>query len=270
MAAPPLLAERHTPDPVVVVNEKKISVVPRFLRPDECRKLIELAEHKGFQRSMPSGGGHGRTGREDARNNSYVVVTDAALAERLFNRVRAFVPKDLTWLESSPYFGAQGGAEWTVCGVVDRLRFYKYEKGEEYPEHFDGSYKRDITLDNGDQLRQHSFLTLLLYLNDDFDGGETRFFPDKQHCRFLRDRELKEPTDVVVPVAGQALLNIHPILHEGSAVTRGIKYVLRTDVLYQRSIIRPAKLKEKDTGKVEPKVGEWDKLFEPSCKMYHD
>eukprot|EP01085_Mycamoeba_gemmipara_P000759 Mycagemm_TRINITY_DN10321_c5_g2::TRINITY_DN10321_c5_g2_i1::g.759::m.759 type:complete len:269 gc:universal TRINITY_DN10321_c5_g2_i1:29-835(+) len=268
MAAAPLLAERHTPDPIIVVNDNKISRITRFLRADECRKLIELAESKGFNRSAPSGGGHGRTGREDSRNNSFVVVTDAALAERLFNRVRAFIPKDLAWLASSPYFSAQGGSEWTACGVVDRLRFYKYEKGEAYPEHFDGSYKRDVTLENGDQFRQHSFLTLLLYLNDDFEGGETRFFPDRQHCRFLRDREVKEPTDIITPVAGQALLNIHPILHEGSEVSRGVKYVLRTDVLYQRAIVRNPKIKE--TGKSEAKVGDWEKLFEPSCKMYHD
>lgn len=70
MAAAPLLAERHTPDPIVVVNKNKISRIPGFLRADECRKLIDLAESKGFQRSAPSGGGHGRTGREDARNNS--------------------------------------------------------------------------------------------------------------------------------------------------------------------------------------------------------
>lgn len=130
------------------------------------------------------------------------------------------------------------------------------------------SYKRDVTFENGDQVRQHSFLTLLIYLNDDFTGGETRFFPDKQHCRFLRDREVKEPTHVVVPQLGQALLNIHPILHEGSEVTRGTKYVVRTDVLYQRPIVRPAKVRE--AVKAEAKVGEWEKLFEPSCKMYHD
>jgi hypothetical protein len=154
--------------------------------------------------------------------------------------------------------------------VVDRLRFYKYEKGEEYPEHFDGSYKRDVTLENGDQLRQHSFLTLLLYLNDDFEGGHTRFFPDRQHCRFLRDREIKEPTHEVTPARGTALVNIHPILHEGSEVSRGVKYVLRTDILYQRPLQRPAKLAAMNPGDGKRHVGDWEKLFEPSCKMYHD
>ena len=74
----------------------------------------------------------------------------------------AYDRQDLTWVESSPYFGAKGGAEWEVrpignrfvrtlstkqvCGVVDRLRFYKYEKGQEYPEHFDGRHDcLDIT-----------------------------------------------------------------------------------------------------------------------------
>ncbi len=70
-------------------------------------------------------------------------------------------------------------------------------------------------------------------------------------------------------------------------VTQGVKYVLRTDILYQvrrpgffcdltlgqRPIQKNPKLKERaPSGNKAPKrvVGEWEKLFEPSCKMYHD
>lgn len=75
-----LLQDRHHPEPLVTVAENKISRVPRFLRPDECQKLINLAESTGFRQSAPSGGGHGRTGREDARNNSYVDILRIASA----------------------------------------------------------------------------------------------------------------------------------------------------------------------------------------------
>lgn len=74
MASAAVLVDRHTPDPIITVHDKKLWIVPRFLRADECQRLIDLAERKGYQRSAPSGGGHGRTGREDARNNSYGIL----------------------------------------------------------------------------------------------------------------------------------------------------------------------------------------------------
>jgi hypothetical protein len=36
------------------------------------------------------------------------------------------------------------------------------------------------------------------------------------------------------PKPGRALLFQHFLLHEGSAVTRGVKYVMRSDVMYRR------------------------------------
>lgn len=169
-----------------------------------------------------------------------------------------------------------GGREWSISGCVDRLRFYKYSKDEEYPEHMDGSYSRTI-VDHREPtkiIKQHSFLTLLIYLNDDFEGGETKFYPDKQHCRFLRDIEDKQPVHVIKPDQGMALINIHNILHEGSRVLSGIKYVLRTDIVYEKQNDMHSKLDKYNNKNVSHKtdltIGEWEKHFEPSCKMYHD
>ena len=61
-------------------------------------------------------------------------------------------------------------------------------------------------------------LTLIVYLNDDFEGGETDF--DLGVC--------------VDPRPGTALLFQHFLLHEGCKVTAGMKYVLRSDVMYRR------------------------------------
>jgi hypothetical protein len=40
---------------------------------------------------------------------------------------------------------------------------------------------------------------------------------------------------VVVPKKGTALFFHHPILHEGATIERGVKHVLRTDVMYRRT-----------------------------------
>ncbi|CAF1390723.1 unnamed protein product [Adineta steineri] len=256
------------------IDEERISVIPKFLSAIECQQLIERAEKSGFKTSPPSGGGHGRTHREDARTNEYTVITDQSLADKLFQKVSPLLPQTLEWMPENAYFTKDiGGREWTISGCVDRLRFYKYHKDEEYPEHMDGSYSRTITHKNKTQqsFKQHSFLTLLIYLNDDFQGGETRFFPDKQHCRFLRDIENKQPVHVIEPKQGMALVNIHNILHEGSKVQSGIKYVLRTDILYQKPMeLHPKLEKYAQDNNDKTIVSEWEKHFEPSCKMYHD
>ena len=61
-------------------------------------------------------------------------------------------------------------------------------------------------------------MTFMVYLNDDFEGGETDFGD------FL-----------VTPKIGDALCFMHSSMHEGRAVSNGTKYVLRTDVMYKQT-----------------------------------
>lgn len=86
------------------------------------------------------------------------------------------------------------------------LRFYRYSTGQRFKMHKDGPWTENGLI---------SKLTLLIYLNDNFAGGSTVFHDF-----------------VVTPAKGSALIFIHDTWHEGAAVTRGSKYVLRSDVLY--------------------------------------
>ena len=54
------------------------------------------------------------------------------------------------------------------------MRVYKYEVGEVFPEHIDYKVKRSV-IKSGKEYVQQSFLTLLIYLNEDFEGGETGY-----------------------------------------------------------------------------------------------
>jgi prolyl 4-hydroxylase len=56
----------------------------------------------------------------------------------------------------------------------------------------------------------------MIYLNDNYDGGETTF------------NRL-----TIQPRQGTALIFLHDLEHEGSSVRRGIKYVLRTDIMFR-------------------------------------
>jgi hypothetical protein len=86
------------------------------------------------------------------------------------------------------------------------IRRARFPPGQRFKMHKDGPWHEDGLT---------SRLTLLVYLNDDFTGGDTDF------------REFR-----VKPEPGAALLFIHDTWHEGAAVESGTKYVLRSDVLY--------------------------------------
>ncbi len=131
------------------------------------------------------------------RNNTRVMFDDHAFAQVLFGRVVGHVPREMMGL--------------SVAGANERLRCYRYGPGQRFAPHYDGSFMRSA--------EEQSLLTLMVYLNDGFTGGETAFV---------------ELDHVVQPRRGTALLFQHPILHEGCVVTEGVKYALRSDVMYRR------------------------------------
>ena len=77
----------------------------------------------------------------------------------------------------------------------------------------------------GDRLSQ---LTLLLFLDEDYEGGNTTFS--------LPGPVQSQRVGVRVPRGGALLFfhGEHPrsLLHEVSLVHRGVKRIIRTDVLY--------------------------------------
>ncbi len=146
------------------------------------------------------------SGREvDARlrDNLIAIVRDPEVGATLWARIAPHVPATMSTAWDGPRRSA------TAHGLFEPLRVYRYDVGHHFGLHNDQSYTR------GDA---RSLLTLLVYLDDDFDGGETEF-PDEHQT--------------IAPSTGDALWFQHALLHAGKQVTRGTKYVLRTDVLYR-------------------------------------
>ena len=173
-----------------------IVTVRKLFSDDECDEYIRLAEGIGFGEAPITTAG-GPVLMPSVRNNERVMLDDPQLAAVLWERVEPFV-------NAIEFTGMR------PVGVNERLRFYRYDPGQVFRWHRDGFYQRP----NG----QRSRLTYMVYLNDGFEGGETKF---------------REPRPIdVKPQKGMALLFSHPLSHEGASVTRGRKYVLRTDVMY--------------------------------------
>jgi predicted 2-oxoglutarate/Fe(II)-dependent dioxygenase YbiX len=130
------------------------------------------------------------------RNNERAMFENRAWVAKLWERLSQ---------TSLPTIDGQ-----VAVGLPKDLRFYKYLSGQRFKMHKDGPWKEGGLT---------SKLTFLVYLNEGFVGGETDF------------REFK-----VVPANGAALLFVHDTWHEGASVTEGIKYVLRSDVLYAHDV----------------------------------
>ncbi len=131
------------------------------------------------------------------RNQDRVMRDDAATALDLFARLRGHLPKQM--------------GDLALYGLNERLRYYRYSAGQEFQEHMDHWYRPSPT--------EISLLTVLVYFNGGFAGGETGF------------SEQLEQT--VTPARGSVAIFQHKVRHEGRRVESGCKYAMRTDAMYR-------------------------------------
>lgn len=164
----------------------------------ECRQLIKRIESLGPEVATINTF-RGVEVDRDVRNNDRVMIDDVDLAETVMRRIGSRAPAFIHGHE--------------LVGANERFRCYRYQAGMRFKPHADGCFRRN------DQER--SFYSALVYLNEEFVGGATTF--------------LTEPEVAITPQTGKILLFQHPIIHEGSLVTEGVKYVARTDIMYRRS-----------------------------------
>ena len=179
----------------------RIFVVRNFLTPAECAAFIARSENSGYEEATITTNA-GFVMNKEIRDNARLILDDPLLADTLWHRARPFIPPTVD--------------EWRVIGFNERFRFYRYDVGQKFARHYDGYFERK----NGER----SQLTFMVYLNADFQGGETQFFDENF-----------QPQTTVRPEAGMALAFVHLQLHEGVHVVEGRKYVLRTDVMYASS-----------------------------------
>lgn len=194
-----------------------VFVLPNVLTRDECQRMIQVSEEMGYSEDAPVS-----LGRNIRRNENVVWIMDHDINQKIFER--SLLPSKLEF---------QGFDLGAPIGLNRRWRLYKYNPNDVFKFHTDGAWtgsgidlktgEYSDDLYNGTAL---SFMTFLIYLNDDFEGGSTAF------------RRANGDIFHVQPSQGSVLCFYHgnhplSLLHEGSLVAKGTKYVARTDVLYQ-------------------------------------
>ncbi len=122
-------------------------------------------------------------------------LDDPRLALQLYYRVADYLPRTL--------------GDWDLLCIRPQMELVRYRRGRRSKLH------RDPTR-FGTQA-ERSVLTLLVYLNEEFEGGATEF-PKL-------DRS-------VAPATGEALIFEQDLDHRGALVTEGQKMVLRASVFY--------------------------------------
>lgn len=179
--------------PELFLDAPLLWAAPSKLSAERCAELCRRCDVLIEEQASPF------AGRDRAS------FTDDKLSDELRSLVGMVIPHrlgDLEFLDFNPLF-----------------RFYRYGPGHSFPPHLDYWYMPDS--------REISLITLLCYLNEDFEGGETRFIdlPSK--------RPGQAPSNKVVsPSTGLVSFWQHQVLHEGMRVTRGFKRVLRTDLMF--------------------------------------
>lgn len=195
------------------------------LTPEECAKFIQVAENLGF-REAGGAGDQQYPSMPDMRQPADNVRASANASHpvlmHLWKRVRDVVPSHIEDMDK----------KWEVLNDAttfnERFRFLRYETNQRFRAHFDGGFRRGAD--------QQTHFTFIIYLNDDFEGGETIFFPGNQtgfHTKAPK-QEVK-----VSPKMGMVLVFRHTgpnsPLHEGAphSTANKKKYVLRTDIFYK-------------------------------------
>lgn len=166
----------------------------------ECAALI-AATSPHFTHQASRGPAVG----EALRSCGRVSVLDAAFARQLWKALQGVLLPGLPAAERT-----------AAVGLNPNIRAYRYERGDAFKPHYDDS---DVV--NGVGVTRY---TLLLYLSS-CQGGNTVFHEE-------RKRGVVASVD---PAPGRSLVHRHGedcVPHEGAQVQGGVKYVLRSDVVF--------------------------------------
>jgi hypothetical protein len=210
------------------------TVLDNVLSLSECTELLRLAELSSptgdWGPAMINAGAGFEILATEVRRCDRIVWDEPEMVKRIWDRCLAAkgIKEELERIERQPAIqgekAAKRGDKWRLVKVNERMRFLRYGPGNYFKSHHDGTYETP----SGD-LR--SFYTLHLYLNDsvanggDVQGGATTF-----HGAAGMSHRLD-----VDPKMGRVLIFQHAhLLHCGDEVQQGIKYTMRSDLMYER------------------------------------
>ncbi|KAK4453806.1 hypothetical protein QBC34DRAFT_395124 [Podospora aff. communis PSN243] len=223
-------------------------ILDYVLSPSECAELLALAESSVADASKAEDGSPWRramvavgVGYEvftpNYRNSDRLIWDQQEVIDRIWERcLRADGLRErMAEVKREPVITRgcklerrrEEGSWFRFVRVNERMRFLKYSGGGFFQAHRDASFGEER-----DGKMQESLFTLHLYLNDskaaagesaELVGGATPFLSNDYKRRIDVD-----------PKAGRVLIfQQRGLLHSGDDVKEGMKYTMRTDIMYE-------------------------------------
>lgn len=215
-------------------HRRQVSEVPasfqieKLFSPDECQRMITLSEHLGYTKDAAVSLPH-----KIRHNESVVWVIDEHTHDIIWQRCSALI-------QGAPHLFEKK----RPVAINKRFRFYRYSEGDYFRPHTDGAWPGSAIIDEklitNAYPDRYSQMTFLIFLNEEFEGGETAFYVDKNNPqRPAKKTEDVKMTALRTPRGGVLCFphGDHPqhCLHGSREVRSGIKYIIRTDLLFSRN-----------------------------------
>lgn len=183
-----------------IVPNKVLLSIKNVLTERECNKIIKMTEKNGYKKASLYTDDKGKEHfYEEFRKSDRCIIDDERFVKKLEKRIYDYIPKIY---DNKKYHS-----------INPRCRFQKYKNNGYFARHSDSYYKSGSLI---------SCITILIYLNDDYEGGFTTFFSNPSDTKGF----------LLKPEIGMICLMDQDIGHEVPHLTSGIKYVIRTELMY--------------------------------------
>lgn len=210
----------------------KAIVIHKLFSDEECKNIVNFMDSN--QDKL-----HDANSNIRYRNNQRIIVHNDVVASIILQRLSVIlseINQSTILVDKSnftSYFMNSTGmlGEWKLHSLNHVFRLCKYNTLGHFGPHADADYVVD-------PLKMRSLKTFMIYLNDDYSDGETSFAHD-HGMYFDTERNIccSPPENIYArlkAVKGDCLIFDHKILHEGIQVTDGCKYIMRTDIIYEK------------------------------------
>lgn len=217
-----------------------------LFHPDTCCSIITNAIQHHLQSKM--------TYDKSLRESNQLCILDKDLANLIFKRLEPIIKEEFS--DVRPY-GLDNEGPWTLDRINTCMRVNSYRAPSVgFKPHYDAAFCESHKV--------KSALSVVIYLNDSeshyahigngskiigkfigkFTGGELDFFDKRSKIDVpgvTVDEELHVNGGIhtyeklkVMPVIGKCVIFNQRTLHSAAPVTEGIKYMIRTDVVFKK------------------------------------